>query len=73
MPCAPGSGPSVMTSAATPSSLLHPMAPPMGQVDPYCYPVLQQPMPPPIRMPKKGKNLKKADGKQPTFLTKLYE
>lgn len=29
--------------------------------------------PPPMGKQKKGKNAKKTDGKQPTFLTKLYE
>lgn len=72
MPGAPGGGPSTM-AGATSSSLLHTIPQQMAQVDPYCYPALQQPLPPPVRMPKKGKNHKKADGKQPTFLTKLYE
>lgn len=75
LPGAPGGGPSTMLGAAAPSSLLHPMHQAMdGGVDPFCYPALQQaPLPAPVRLPKKGKNHKKADGKQPTFLTKLYE
>lgn len=43
--------------------------PPPGEGDPYYYPAFATP---PRPSKKKSSSAKKADGKQPTFLTKLY-
>ena len=46
-------------------------APPV-EVDPFYYPVMPQ-RPPAQTPPKPRKSSRKTDGKQPTFLTKLYQ
>ena len=48
-------------------------APGMGEIDPFYYPVMPQRHPSQDRQGKRTKGGRKVDGKQPTFLTKLYQ